>query len=176
MAITIKKKTTEVTDQLQKISKRSDDGRAFLTRIAYPLYQDAQRERWMTENQSQGSGWKPLNPRYAAYKLRRYGGGTKYRWIGGRGDGRPWRPAGNWPSYPGGGRKMMIATGELVASVTGDKLTYHKRVITTRSMIISTTLDYAEDANSKRNFTDFNDRFWRTLMDKYKAYIQGDAQ
>ena len=156
---------------LAKMVKAASDPRAFLTRVAYPEYQNAQRQRWMTEGASQGSRWKPLNKQYRDYKLKRYGGGPKYQWIGGQGQGRPWQPAGNWPSYPGKGTKMMIATNTLFSSVTGDSKKNHRRVIDNRSMQIFTTVEYAETADKARPFTIFKSSFNKNLQKQYEGYV-----
>lgn len=156
---------------IAQMVQAAKDPRTFLVRVAYPAYQNAQRERWMTEGASQGSSWKPLNPAYRKYKLRRYGGGTKYNWIGGQGQGRPWVPAGTWPTYPGKGSKMMIATNTLYASVTGDSTKNHRRVIDNRSMKIFTTVEYSEDVDKVRSFTIFKDSFIKDLQLQYEAYV-----
>ena len=155
---------------VKEILKRAQDGRAFLTRVAYPMYQKWQLERWQTENKSEGSKWKSLNPAYAEYKKSRYGGGPKYVTPKQKGYGR-WVQAGNWPRYPGGGTKMMIATGELVNAVTGKKLTYHRRLIKAKQMAIGVTLPYAEDANKKRDFTKFKNANMKLLHDMYAEYV-----
>jgi len=156
---------------IAQMVKAASDPRGFLTRVAYPAYQNAQRERWMTEGASQGNKWKPLNKMYREYKLRRYGGGTKYAWIGGQGQGRPWQPAGKWPTYPGKGSKMMVATNTLMPSVTGDSTKNHRRIIDARSMKIFTTVDYAEQADNARSFTIFKSSFSRDLQAEYESYV-----
>lgn len=158
-------------DESKEMLKRSRDARAWLNRIAYTLYQNWQRERWMTEGSSQGKKWPKLNPIYAAYKLRRYGGGTKYKWIGGRGEDRPWVPAGRWPKFPGNGSKMMVATGKLVDSVTGKSLAFHRKVVKPQELLIATTVPYAKDANETRNFTEFKQANIDYLQDLYAKYV-----
>ena len=158
-------------NESKEMIKRSADARAWLNRVAYRIYQNWQRERWMSEGSSQGSKWPRLNPEYARYKLKRYGGGPKYKWVGGRGENRPWQPAGRWPKFPGGGTKMMIATGTLVDSVTGKSLKYHRKIVTPKELFISTTVPYANDANERRNFTEFKDTNIAYLGELYTEYV-----
>jgi hypothetical protein len=69
-------------------------GKAAAARI-YPLYQKLQTERFQTENASQGAKWKPIQKEYAEHKLKTF------------------------KSYPGGGRKTLIATSTLGGAVIG---------------------------------------------------------
>lgn len=74
----------------------SDDLSAFFARQIYPMYQLAQKNRWVTENASENGQWRELNAEYVKYKKKKYAG------------------------YPGGGTKKVIATGKLVAAATGE--------------------------------------------------------
>ena len=168
-------------DLINSIESNVKDYRELFTRVLYPMYQDAQRNRWMTENSSEGSKWKAITPSYAAYKLRRYGGGIKYKWVGGRGtqetrwfdkkgNRRPWQESGTWPSYPGAGKLLMIATGDLQKSVIGPGKG-HRKLITPRSMSIFTTIPYAADANKARPFMTFSPAFKAKMKQKIKEYV-----
>lgn len=75
----------------------------------FPLYQQLQTKRFQTEGASEGQAWPKLNPKYQAYKEKRYGGGTKRGKDGDR----------KWGSWPGGGRKMLIGTSTLAGAVIG---------------------------------------------------------
>lgn len=173
----LKKVESNIQNRLSALVKRAKLGRGALTRVIYPMYQNAQRNRWMTENTSEGSKWAELTPKYKSYKLRRYGGGARYNWVGGRGESRPWVLSGaSWPNYPGSGTKMMIATNRLFNSVTGDTLDDHKVLFTDESMEIRTTVDYSSDANSKRNFTTFGDATISKMKSAYFGYVKGGSK
>lgn len=135
-----------ILGRLQKKVNRAKNPAAFLRNVAYPMYQRFQRQRWMTQNASEGDKWKPLNPRYAKSKLRRYA------------------------DFPGGGQRMMIATGRLFASVIGPSKD-HRRLIKGSKMIISTGVEYAEDANSKRPFFPLSDRSKNQIYREFQKWV-----
>lgn len=108
-----------------------------LARGVYPLYQQFQTQRFQTENASEGTAWVSLEPKYAQYKLKRYGGGKK----------RPSKkdPRDQWQSWPGAGRKMLIGTGTLAGAVIGPSrgnpfnssgISAHSALFTSTSMTI----------------------------------------
>jgi len=107
-----------------KLETMLDRGRAmqsFLDRNIYRIYQNAQRDRWMTENSSQsgnGQKWEPLDSAYATRKRRIYA------------------------SYEGGGTKMLVATGKLYKAVVGPGQGQRK-IVTNSKLYISTTVPYA---------------------------------
>lgn len=74
--------TDGISDGLSGMEAKSKNLRAWINRWLYPYMINVQRKRFMTENVSEGNRWSPLNPKYAAWKLRRYGGGIKYKWVG----------------------------------------------------------------------------------------------
>jgi len=134
---------------MQNVVKRAEKGTAFLNRVVYPIYQNFQRERWVTQNWGK---WPALNPKYARQKLRRFA------------------------SYPGGGRHMMIATGRLVTSVTGEKKRDHRKIVTNRRLIVGTTVPYAKYPDETREFSEMPPQFWNAVADQYVKYlIQGGA-
>lgn len=73
---------------------REKTGKAAAARL-YPLYQKLQTKRFQTENASEGAKWKPIQKEYAEHKLKLF------------------------KSYPGGGRKLLIATSTLGGAVIG---------------------------------------------------------
>jgi hypothetical protein len=172
----------QIQEQINKMITRGANAQPFLKRVVYPIYMNAQRARWMTENRSQGKKWKPLNTEYAAYKLKRYGGGPRYEWIGGSNKKnaekkeRPWKLVGTWPTYKGAGKKTMIATGALVDSVTGEDKKYHRSIVRKSEIIVATTLDYAASAAEERPFMDFNKKFYQGLNKRWMRYVSsGDV-
>lgn len=119
-----------VTKNLQAKLKRARLITGFLNRVIYPMYQNAQRLRWVSQNTSEGTQWAEL---------------TSKSYIA--------RKAIMFASFPGGGKELMIASGTLFASVTGDDLTYHKKIIQGNSMQIYTSVPYAPYADLARNFS-----------------------
>lgn len=83
-----------LTSRLDGILNRAKSSQGAAARI-YPLYQQLQTKRFSTQNASEGKAWAPLQSEYAKYKLKRYG------------------------KYPGGGRKLLIATSTLAGAVIG---------------------------------------------------------
>jgi hypothetical protein len=105
----------------------------YLGRVVYPEILNIQGRRWATENASQGDQWIPIMPDYARRKLRRY------------------------QSYPGGGRKLLVATDTLRQAMTntkggtGDK--YHHRILTNREVGFYITVPYAGFVDKVRDIT-----------------------
>ena len=177
---------TGIQKNLTSMLDRGKETRAYLNRVVYPQYQKAQQKRWMTEGASEGQKWKPINPDYAEYKLRRYGGGTKYEWIGGQGEGRPWKPDGKWPVFPGKGSKLLIATGRLVSSVIGPVASgnalfksggtsEHKKVVGRTSITIYTSVEYAKEVSKVRPFMRFSKKTIQKIRNDYQKWmLKGD--
>lgn len=163
-------KSTGITSRLTKMIEnvQSTQMTTFLNRYAYKIYQNYQRDRWANENSAEG-GWPALSPKYAAYKPRRYGGGKK-------------RDGGVWPSYPGGGRKMMIATGRLVTSVVGVDmgasvgLDEHRKLVSGNTLTVSTAVPYASEAGATRDFMTFTPAFYADIRLSLKEFILASNQ
>lgn len=116
-------------DKIEAIARRSRDMRAFLNSTVFNMYKDAQVKRWQTENVSEGQKWKPLASWYKEYKLKRF------------------------DKFPGGGRKLLIATGLLSRSAIGQDSSGFRKVVTPRKLVISlskTKIPYAEDVAESR--------------------------
>lgn len=131
MNITIKTIKSETKATLQGMINRPASLRSFFDRNIYPMYQNVQRERWMTENASEGARWKELNADYAKAKRTRFA------------------------QYPGRGTKMLIATNTLFQSVVGPGEGF-KKIIEDRRMRIVTTVPYAKYVDEARTFTKFS--------------------
>lgn len=154
----------------------------------YPLYQQLQLQRFMTENESEGAQWLPLNDAYKKYKLKRYGGGSK----------RPTKanPATQWKTWPGNGSKMLIGTGTLAGAVIGpgnenpfdqSGIAAHQVLFTNTSMTVTINNSgqnaeghpfvYASYVNEKRPFMKFSDDHiaqMKTTIESY--YSPGGTQ
>lgn len=131
-----------IKDQLQGMVNRANAMQGFLNRNIYRMYQNAQRDRWITENQSEGRQWDKLSPGYSKYKPKKYA------------------------NYPGGGRKMMIATGRLAAAAQGKSPELYK-IATNKQLILTIKgIEYASHADESRTISKWSNE----TMDKmYKA-------
>jgi len=171
-----------IEKNLQGMIERGNSMKGFLNRVTYTQYQKFQMERWKTENASEGGRWKALQPAYKLYKLKRYGGGPKFKWVGGQGKNRPWQRAGNWKNYPGSGTKTLIATGRLVSSVIGPVVGAsafpmapsqkdHRKIVTNKSLEVYTTVEYAGDVAEDREFMVFSRRHMREMIEAATRYM-----
>ncbi len=106
--------------------------------------------RWASENATEGGSWRALNASYAIQKLKRYA------------------------NFPGGGRKMLIATGRLVDSVTGDNKQDHYKLVAGNRLETGTRVDYAKYVAEDRPFTAFGQTTVKDLTDSLNSYIRGN--
>ena len=132
--------------------KRAKLVKGWLNRFAYPTVIAKQRLRWQSEGASEGSGWAPLNPKYARRKL------TMFR------------------DAPGGGRKILIATGKLVDSVTGDNTESHYKLVTDNRLETGTIVKYAGWVNEKRDFVTLSADTVQELKDSLLDYLQSGKE
>lgn len=117
---------------IKKLTDRSNKIDAGLARDVTTMFSNAQRKRWMTEGGSEGKTWDRLNPTYEKYKRTRYAG------------------------FPGGGRKLLIATGQLVAASTGVDTKYFARLIDKNRITFVIKVPYAKYVNEHRDFIKFS--------------------
>lgn len=141
----------KIMNRLNDMIKNVKDVRGFLERVVYPTYLKAQRRRWMSENQTDGhgdlGGWDPLNPAYARRK--------KIRWA----------------AAPGGGTKMLIASGRLFKAVIGEG-PGHRKIVSERSIIIGVDIPYAKHVNARRPFFIFSDEMMDGIKKKYAQHLR----
>ena len=135
-----------IEDQMKKMLDRSNRMQAYLDRIVYRQYQNAQRERWITENASEGTPWAALNKRYKEYKKKAFA------------------------SYPGGGSKMLIATGELFKSVIGPGGS-HRKTATDKQLAIYWTTPYAVAVGDIRPFNVFSQKTMNGIYSGLAKFI-----
>lgn len=145
MASTVKTIKAGVSEQIKKMMDRSRNMGQFLT-VAYRKYQNYQRTRWQTENAENGS-WLPVTLAYGNYKRVKFA------------------------DYPGNGTKLLIATGDLLASVVGTKTDYHRKLITGTTLKVSTTLGYASYVNEVRPFDEFSPAFYQDIKNDLQKYL-----
>jgi hypothetical protein len=161
-----------VIDNLNSMIEKGKSSKAFLARVAYPMYQARQMKRWITENASEGSHWKALNTNYKEWKRINYAG------------------------YPGNGEKMLIRTGALLGSVIGKELQgnpdetqvnekgvtsfsgnlgsgkpKHFVMVTDTTLIVGTEVEYAKHVNSVRPMFTFKQEFYREIKEKYYKWF-----
>lgn len=136
-----------ISEYFKGLSSRAGLVRGWLNRVAYPTIIAAQRMRWVSEGASEGASWRPLNPSYAMRKLKRYA------------------------SYPGSGRKVLIATGRLVGGMTGDNQADHYKLVTDTRLEVGTTIPYAEYVNEDRNISDLGPATVADLDQKLRDYL-----
>lgn len=138
--------------KLNQMLSRGQLTRGWLNRVAYPMIVEAQRIRWASEGASEGRSWQRLNPAYAMYKLKKFA------------------------EYPGGGSKMLIATGKLVASMTGDQTSNHFKLVEDERILVGTTLDYARYVDEARNITNLGQDTKQALQNSLRAYLSGGEE
>lgn len=171
----IKKVQDTLQDRLKEMMNRAKSTQGAGARL-FALYQQLQIKRFMTENQSEGARWTPLNSTYAKYKVKRYGGGTR---RGGK---------GSWGSWPGGGRKMLIGTSTLAGAVIGRGAPFegtdkNVQIYKPYSLQISVQtggtnaegkpFDYAETVAQKRPFMSFSTESINQMKEVLKKYLIG---
>ena len=94
--VKMEEKRNTIKQRNQEMLTRANSMQAFFKRNILKMYQDAQRKRFSTENQSEGKHWPELEGNYKTYKRKRFA------------------------AYPGSGRKMMIATDALRRATIDD--------------------------------------------------------
>lgn len=134
-----------VTKKFEDILKRERALQGFLNKNVAAKYQNLQRKRWITENSSEGGQWQRLNPKYAAYKRKR------------------------WMDAPGGGRKMLVASGTLFKCMItpGDGVNGYRKIATDRRLVISTGIEYARHVDEARTFS----KWGRESIGEFRAMI-----
>lgn len=136
-----------IADFLNGMADRAKLMTGWLNRVAYPELQKVQRARWQTEGSSEGEKWDALNPNYKTLKLR------KFR------------------DYPGGGRKMLVATSRLVGSMTGDNKTDHWKLVKGNELQMGTNVPYAGYVDDSRDITTLSEATVDRLAESARDYI-----
>lgn len=141
-----------IEDNLQGMLDRSKAVQGYLNRNVYRQYQNAQRARWMSENDSEGAKWKALDPKYAARKKIKFA------------------------SYPGAGSKMLIATSRLFSAVVGEGSnsegkSEHRKTATSKSLEIKWSTPYAVYVDDARPFSEFGDKTMQEIYDGLAKFL-----
>lgn len=161
--------SSKIVKNLDEIVARGRSSRAFLARVAYPMYQARQMKRWMTEGSSEDEQWAPLNKKYAEWKRINFAG------------------------YPGNGLKMLIRTGRLAEGVIGRKMTGdvvspesqaepsraagHFVMITNTQLVVATEVEYAKYVSAKRKLWVFKPDFRKDIKKRLQKWLfRGDLR
>lgn len=146
-----------VDDAFKKLLESKNLFPGWANRELMPMYSDMQLKRWRSENADSGHKWNPLSETYAKRKR------TKFA------------------NSPGRGRKILLASGRLLAgvippetrsalSVQGPEEEFRK-LVTRKSITISTVVPYAKYVNETREFTSISDKIKRAWARDYLAYL-----
>jgi hypothetical protein len=127
---------------------------AVLARDVFKIYQNLQIKRWTSVTSqaggvtSEGDQWDGLTDTYITRKAKRFA------------------------SYPGSGRKILIAEGKLFAAAMGTAP--DGRVLVEKgTMTITASRPYAGFVNDLRPFMTFSDPSIETMKDRLKKYFAG---
>jgi hypothetical protein len=148
MKLTYKSIQKGVEDRLKEMQRRAGLMDGFLNRVVYPAYQNAQAGRWLSENSTEGTPWKSLDPKYQEYKLKKYA------------------------KFPGSGHQMLIATQKLFESVVGKSRKNHRKIVKRGSLRVYTTLPYAKYVDKERDFTEFGQAFYDNIKRRWMRYVK----
>lgn len=184
MTTSIKTKQNSMEDRLSAILTRAKSSQGAAARI-YPLYQQLQTKRFQSVSgaqggtTSEGDSWPALQSEYAAYKLKRYGGGLRMRGP---------QKGSQWKTWPGGGRKMLMGTSTLAGAAIGPGAplegTDKQRVIYkpySMQITIATggvnaegrPFEYAESVAETRPFMSFSEISIQKMKDAMTQYLIG---
>jgi hypothetical protein len=142
--------------------------RGFFTRELYPFYQEKQMTRFETEGKSEGGDFEfpSSSPYWTKKKVelkQKYG-----------------------DKFPGG-RKKLVFTGKLAASVIGnipsaefgsEGRKFHRRSITNHKMTVATTIPYGSQvvdymrARGKKSFMKFGQESHREMREKIRSFLK----
>lgn len=148
--LSLRKVQDGIGDDLRAIVSRGRNASAYLDRVIWPAYQQAQVDRWASENSSQGPRWNALSPSYAKSKPKRFA------------------------AYPGGGRALMVATSRLSQGAQGRDTAYFMRSITDKTITVAinlSALPYASYPAKTRPFMNFSDEQISEWTDGVAQYV-----
>lgn len=140
----------QTAKKLEGLLDRVKKPQAWVNRVGVGMLLNIQRERWDTKNTSEGRKWVGYkNKNYARWKLRKYA------------------------DYPGGGRKMLVATSALVKSMTERGAPHQWKLVSDKRFELGTKLPYAAVQNQTRNFTKLSGRSANKIAQAYGRYLLG---
>lgn len=137
----------KVRDDFEQLPKKALSLEAaiqgWFMRNLLPMYKNAQIQRWMTQNASEGETWKPISSSWIKRKQ-----ALKIK---------------DEERYPGG-QAVMIFTKTLFKAVTTIDRKFSRVLATSKTFTVATTLPYAKYANAQRPFVGFG----KSTDDKFK--------
>ena len=143
-----------IQGKLDGMLSRARDPAPYIKRKIFPKYQNVQRARWDSENNTSevdGGLWARLNPSYAARKLKIY----KDEYMG--------------------GTKMMVATGTLYKAVIGENTDFFRMIISNNRLIFALEIDknheYFKYTDASRTYTKFSRSFWEDIKHGLAVYM-----
>jgi hypothetical protein len=125
----------------------------FLSREIYPYLfvgdTSKQAQRWMSQGASEGRMWRPLNSSYAKEKLKRFA------------------------KYPGGGTKLLIATGRLFGAMTGrpESSGDLNKMVQNGTLYVRIGVPYAKFVHNKRDIITFSGETYAEMRGMLKRYL-----
>lgn len=137
--------------QDQMLSKDREK-QAFLNSVVLPYVLERQKERFGSENTSEGSRWQSIEASYAQRKRKRYA------------------------NFPGGGEKILVATGRLAFAAGGEPRESgdFEKITSGSGILIRIGVPYAPYQNPVRPFTTFSDVTHSTIKQMIISYF-GEA-
>lgn len=139
----MRKQNDPLTAALEGMLTRANTVQAYLNRVVWRQYQDAQQKRWITENSSEGASWKKLTPAYEKRKKTIYA------------------------SFPGAGNALMVATGKLSSGAMGRDSQYFYKEVTSKGMKVYVNRDalpYAAYVAEDRPYMEFGQDTMNTIV------------
>jgi len=160
MKATYKKFSDGIKDRLDAMLSDGMDMRQLFARTIYPDYQKKQIRRWQKRSASEGTTWDSLDKDYKKRKKTLF------------------------YDMPYRGRKDLIATGRLFASVvgatddktlsrTGGKPGDHRKIIKRLRMEIYTMVPYAGFVSERFDIMGFSDKTWDEWQGEMERYLSG---
>jgi hypothetical protein len=145
-------------DSLHKKMVTKSKVDAALVRDLTKAYQNVQVKRWETRGRSEDLYWSPLSEKYAAQKRVRFAG------------------------YPEGGRRVLIATGNLLRAATlqpvgprprGYPKVTGSRLVNENSIVFAIRGPYVKYVNDKRPIIKFSKRTKQEFLKVMKRWFYG---
>lgn len=136
-----------------------------LKTVALPFFfesqQSRQAQRWVSSGSSEGKPWQPLSPAYAKAKPNRM--------VTDPVSGQKRRIS----SYPGGGSKLLVATGRLAQANLGTPLINEDYNVLIQNGVLYVRLNvpYAPFVNNKRDIVTFSAETYKKASQLMQAYF-----
>lgn len=151
--VSISAASRSIETALKGMVDRAKLAEGYLNRVVYREYQNAQRERWVSENAGsdfKGGIWDRLTIAYQEMKFREF------------------------YDYPGHGEKMLIATKRLFDATVGPPggtATEHTKLVDNHSIRVLVSVPYAKYVDEHRTFTQWSEIFYRRIYGGLKDYL-----